>query len=231
MSVHHTSEPSPLDPEALLPRFGRSEQHVSGYTEPGHEVYARLFTPLALPDGRQTSWASVAEEVGLSLHSEITWGEISGVVSGRSLDVHPTEGYLYQETVSRILSGLAPAGEISFDESLYALWEGYAGELDERLIADSIEIPSRETGFLRDGAFRLLRSTPSWALTRTVIQRVHFPAAFWSPDRHFVLAAPLYHDSYYLSASRALFDRLVAEGSELLEIDRETVLPSAEYWD
>lgn len=111
-------------------------------------------------------------------------------------------------------------------QTRFALWEGYAGEIDASLQEATTAIPVTGHTFLCQGSYRLLTARLDWALTRTDQQHFHVPAAIWTTDRSFVLASALYHDSFYLSCSRATFRTAQDAGLDVLEIDPEMSLPS-----
>jgi hypothetical protein len=111
-------------------------------------------------------------------------------------------------------------------QTRFALWEGYAGEIDAPLHDATVPVPATGQGFLCRGSYRLFTARLDWVLTRTDQQHFHFPAAIWPTDRFFVLASALYQDSLYLSCSRETFTTARAAGLDLLEIDPDMSLPS-----
>jgi len=211
-----------------LPDFGPDTSRVSGFTEPGHDVYARLFLPLAYPGSHHyIPWRVVVEHVGLSFDAYTTWDDVvrAAVDQGRGWEL--PRGTVDDATARSLVGVLARqvAGGVA-TSTCFALWEGHAGEIDAALRDSSAPVPATGENFLCDGSHRLFTARMDWALTRTDRQHFRFPAAMWPLDRSFLLASALYQDSYYLSCSRATFTAVRAAGLDLLEIDSDVPLPS-----
>ena len=210
-----------------LPGFGWDTSKVSGFTEPGHEVNARLFLPLARQGAQQyVPWRVASEQVGLSFGALTTWDELVRAADGDPAWEIP-RGTVDDATARALTGALArPSTDGAAVSAWFALWEGYAGEIDTSLHDATTPIPATGQNFLCDGSYRLLTAPLGWALTRTDQQRLHFPVAVWPADRSFVLASAIYQDSFYLSCSRETFTVVRAAGLELLEIDPDMPLPS-----
>lgn len=210
-----------------LPGFDPDTSKVSGFTEPGHEVYARLFLPFELCGTRQyLLWRVAAEQAGLPLGALTTWDDLQQA-AGRNPAWELPRATIDDTTARALVKALArQSRDGAAAPTWFALWEGYTGEIDASLRDVTTLIPATGQTFLCDGSYHLLTARLDWALTRTRHRRVHFPAAIWPTDRSFVLATALYQDSFYLSCSRETFATLQAAGLDLLEIDPDVPLPS-----
>jgi hypothetical protein len=137
----------------------------------------------------------------------------------------PQQGCIDERTVKDLI-GVIRDRTRRADITHYALWEGYAGEIDSSLREQSEPIPAGEGHYLRDGSFRLFTSDLAWARSRCRERGYRFPVAVWPHDKAFTLASWLYQDSYYLSSDRETLALLQAAGLDVLQIAREDLLPS-----
>ena len=210
-----------------LPDFDPDVSRVSGFTEPGHEICARLFLPLARSGThRYIPWHVAAEQAGRALHALTTWDDLAHAADV-GLAWEPPSGTIDDVTAQALVGALAqqlPDGAAT--STRFALWEGHAGEIGAPLHDVITPVPASGQNFLCDGSFQLLTARLDWVLTRTDQHHCHLPAAIWPADRSFVLASALYQDSFYLSCSRTTFIAVRAAGLDVLEIDPEAPLPS-----
>ena len=96
--------------------------HVSELLPPRYESYLRLFHPFVpwtsrkadlVPEGQSRRWESLAQEAGVSFHSELTWTSLEPVVpilpdGGRRYATY--EGQIERSTAKRLLAVLAASG-------------------------------------------------------------------------------------------------------------------------
>lgn len=209
-----------------FPHFGTDAARVAGYTEPGHEVFARVFSPLLFSAGTYAKWSAASASVGVELVGTTRWEEVCLAGRARGVDVgRPQQGTVDERTVEALISVLGARTQRARG-TYFALWQGYAGEIDPQLYRESVLIPPSGDNYLFDGSFRLFHADLAWARTRCYEKRRRFPVAVWPADRSFVLATALYQDSYYLSADRRTLALLQEAGLDALEISREELLPS-----
>jgi hypothetical protein len=199
---------------------------VAGYTEPHHEVVARIFVPLSMADGGYLTWSGAARSLGIDLTATTRWDELADAARARGVDIGvPQQGCIDERTVKDLI-GVIRDRTRRPDVTHYALWEGYAGEIDSSLREQSEPIPAGEGHYLRNGSFRLFTSDLAWARSRSRERGYRFPVAVWPHDKAFTLASWLYQDSYYLSSDRETLALLQAAGLDALQIAREDLLPS-----
>ncbi len=212
-----------------FPNFGPDISRVSGFIELGHDVYARLFLPLERTGtGHYVPWRVAAKRFGLVFDAYTTWDNLSLAVAAETgIGWELPRGTADDKTVHALVEAIATESVMgAATPTSFALWEGYAGDIDETLRESSIPIPATGANFLCDWSYRLLTARLDWTLTRTNEHRRRFPTAVWPADRSFVLASPPYQDSIYVSCSRAMFGAACAAGLDLLEIDPDAPLPS-----
>ncbi len=210
-----------------LPRFGADRSKVSGFTEPGHDVYARVFVPLELSGtGQYIPWSIAARQTGTPLRALTTWDDVERA-AGRDPAWQLPRGTVDDRTARALVRALARQGQDGAQAPIqFALWEGYAGEIDGLRDVSPSAVPVTGHSFLGDGSFHLLTAPLDWVMTRTRSHRVHFPVALWPDDHAFVVATGLYQDSLYLSCSRELFAAARAAGLDLVDIDPDVPVPS-----
>lgn len=212
-----------------LPAFGLDPALVAGYTEPGHEVYARVFLPLGISGTeRYLPWSQVAEQVGIPLSPTLTAYTLLAAGAGGGARWELPSGILDLATAQALVRALARESAAGH-EAGFAVWEGYGGDMVSALLDASAPIPAAGLNYLQDGSFRLVHQDLAWLLPRLYPHRA--PVAFWTADHRTVLAGPLYLDSYYLSGDRATLTALRDADLDVLEIDRNTPLPAVEPWD
>lgn len=213
-----------------LPAFGPDPTRVAGYTEPGHEVYARVFLPLEISGTeRYRPWSEAARQAGIPLSPTLTGYTLLAADADGDPRWELPSGILDLATAQALTRALTRESAAGY-EAGFALWEGYGGDIDSALLDASAPIPAAGLNYLQDGSFHLVHHDLSWLLTR-VSPHHHAPVAFWTADHRTVLAGPLYLDSYYLSGDQATLSALRGTDLEVLEIDRDTPLPTAEPWD
>lgn len=208
-----------------LPYFGQDVARVAGYTEPSHDVYSRIFSPLMLAGGKPLKWSRASALVGVQLLATTRWDELELASHGHAIDIGgPQQGTVDKSTVDAVIQVVGH--KVRSERAYFALWQGYAGELNPQLERESVLIPPHGENYLCDGSFRLFSAELVWARTRCYERRYHFPVAVWPEDRAFTLATALYQDSYYMSSDREVLALLQEAGVDALEISRDELLPS-----
>ena len=212
-----------------LPAFGPDPTRIAGYTEPGHEVCARVFLPLEISGTeRYRPWSQAARQAGIPLSPTLTGYTLLSAGTGGTPRWELPSGILDIATAQALVRALT-RDSTAGHEARFAVWEGYGGDIDPALHDVSAPIPATGQCYLQDGSFHLVHQDLAWLLPRLHPHRA--PVAFWTADRRVVLAGPLYLDSYYLSGDRATLIALREAGLEVLELDRDTPLPAVEPWD
>jgi len=215
-----------LDWPLSLPAFGLDRARVSGYTVHGFEAYARCLIPLETDNESYVRWSAVAAALGISLSPLTSWDDLK--IAGRSSGVsvpRMQRGTVDSRTIERLIAGLGQ-GLTSSKQTYFALWDGYAAEVDGTLAQKSALIPIAEGNYLQDGSFRLFKADLTWVRERSAERGVRFPVAMWAEDGTFVWASALYQDSWYVSCGRAILDSMRGAGLDCLDIDRKDLLPS-----
>jgi hypothetical protein len=208
-----------------LSRFDADVSLVAGYTEPRHAVFARVFVPLIVAEGRYLPWSAAASAVGVELVGTTHWDELRLAAEARAVDIGtPQQGTVDASTINALMRVLAQAGSTRM--SHFALWEGYAGEIDASIHDQSTGIPQGVGHYLLDGSYRVFTGELGWAETRCAENGYRFPVAVWPDDGSFALASARYQDSYYLSADQQTLSLLQRAGVDALEITRDEPLPS-----
>jgi hypothetical protein len=107
------------------------------------------------------------------------------------------------------------------------LWDVYA---DSDPGVGAVPIPAVAGGNRwQDGSHRRARvALESLSLFEAGYPLTRFPVAFFPPDGSFLVAAPGYSDSLFVSGSPELMARLADGGLELLEARREDPLPTGD---
>lgn len=212
--------------QAMLPEFGDDATRVAGYTEPNHEVFARIFSPLSLPGGAHLKWSTASAAVDVHLSGTTRWDELDLSSRARGVDIGvPQQGAIDRRTVEELVRVLGGRTRYAH-RTHFALWQGYGGEIDSQLHDESVLIPPGGLSYLCDGSFRLFTAELAWAQTRCHQRGFRFPVAVWPADEAFTLATALYQDSYYLSSDRRTLTLLQDAGVDALEISRDELLPS-----
>ena len=217
----------------ILPQFGEDLTVVGGYCTEDQPIVARVFLPLDLVTSGGThfqSWSTASSLAGVELTGTTRWRDLHQLAGRRGNSIGKTQfaampaGQLNR--LVAVLSSVAPRPE----RVGYALWAGYAGDLDEWLMQATSLIGPDAPGFLKDGSFYKYVDDLGWAASRSLEDGMRLPAAIWDASFNFVLASPLYHDSFYLTCSDDVFQRLREMGIELIVADRDAVLASEEVW-
>jgi len=211
-----------------VPSFGLDLDRVVAYSTADQPIVGRLFVPLETSVwGAYQSWTDAARIAAVELTATTRWTDIRAAAAQRAFEVgRPQVGTINRQAIQTLVSVL---GRVVSDtrQTRFALWGGYGGEIDAALREEIRQIPKRDRGsFLSDGSYVAIQRDIDWAVGRSLEAGFRFPVAMWSPTLDFVVAAPIYQDSYYVTCGSEIFEGLRAGGLEVLEIDRELVLPS-----
>ena len=150
-----------------LPSFGRDTAVVSGYLAAGYEAYLRLFMPLDSAEG-PVRWSALLAGGEAALRGDLRFfDDIDPAVRERR-GLELTCGKSDAGWRAR-LAGVLSEHTSTPDDMRYALWPGYAGELDAmagRLTPRAR--PARAKSFRVTRALsRGVRSQPSWGASCT----------------------------------------------------------------
>lgn len=221
-----------------LPSFGRDTAVVSGYLAAGYEAYLRLFMPLDSAEG-PVRWSALLAGGEAALRGDLRFfDDIDPAVRERR-GLELTCGKSDAGWRAR-LAGVLSEHTSAPDDMRYALWPGYAGELDavagrltplpsvpgavhsgEALPGRLGEVSPGASGAFPRGTFPaelgcLLYRGP---LEVVGVDVDYPPCALWPRDGSFVLAQWIYHDSVYVSGSRELAAALVDGGFDVAPVD------------
>ena len=216
-----------------LPSFGRDTAVVSGYLAAGYEAYLRLFMPLDSAEG-PVRWSALLAGGEAALRGDLRFfDDIDPAVRERR-GLELTCGKSDAGWRAR-LAGVLSGHTATPDDMRYALWPGYAGELDAmagRLTplpsapgeARSGEVLPGNSGAFPRGTFPaelgcLLYRGPLEVVGVDVDHVGYLPCALWPRDGSFVLAQWIYDDSVYVSGSRKLAAALADGGFDVAPVD------------
>ncbi len=186
------------------PQFGTELSTVSGFTVPGYQVYLRVLAAFeAVGNTPTTTWSELAAARGLALRADTSCWDLGLDRSSDGSDgLLPAYGYWSAKHLASLAVALATATTPE-EPCTWVTWDGYAGD---RVLAEA----SRRTTKLDLGNWispataheqeRPLR----WLASRSRENGNHIPLAGWPSSHAWVLAAPIDHDSLYISCSTEL---------------------------
>lgn len=217
------------DPDWKVPDFGIEPDRVAGYSTADQPVVCRLFIPLETSVWLEyQSWSDAARVAGVELTAGTRWKDLMSAAAQRGAEIgRPQVGTVDRQTIQLLISTLGAVVPDTSRRTIFALWTGCAGEIDDELRADACDIPKQEDGgnFLADGSYVAIERDINWVRLRSLEAGFRFPVAMWSLTWEFIVAAPIYQDSYYVTCSEKVFETLERR-LEVFRIDRECLLPS-----
>lgn len=215
------------DERDLLESIGSDDSRVGGFTSEITETTARLFLPASGEWGRPVSWTELAETCGEPFSAKLRWSTLeNGRLTDNEEDITPAEGLMDHTYIHSLVEVLKT--EVAADTQIrYALWPGYA---EVQVDFPDLEpwAPTAGSDHGRDwfGGLEVTTASLDWILEQSLKPGFHFPVLWWPTDGAFLFANPIYHDSMYFSGPVTIRDAMRTAGIELLEISRETELPS-----
>jgi hypothetical protein len=209
-----------------LPVVGESAELVSGFCAGNHVEVSRVFVPLEREEFEFVSWRELASSVGCEIHALSRWRDIAVRLDpSAERNLTPASGSCDQATATRLTRALCTTPP-EVTEGTYALWPGYAGELDDFNV-DQLFTYSDPAPLGRYGGLAIVRRPLTWLLSRTVEHwRVHAPVYVWPDDGSFLISCPIYSNSLYVSGPAGVTKALSRAGLEAFGIPRSSLLPS-----
>jgi hypothetical protein len=190
--------------------------HVDELLPQGYGRYLRLFHPFvpwasepaeAVPKGSRRSWQSLAQEAGVTFHSELSWRSLEPVVplvtdGGRRYSVY--EGQLESFTANRLLTALVATGPAQPVFFVYS----HPGCL--------IATPNHEPLAFRGLAEEL-------DVVREAAGQAPGPTYIWPEDRRWLVTTDADLVSTYVACDIEAAESLMADGElEVLAVTRNT---------
>ncbi|WP_084129309.1 hypothetical protein [Demequina sp. NBRC 110055] len=204
------------------PVTGSVRGHVASLGPVDAESMTRVFLPIEGEDDVTLTWREVA---GVdALDPEVRFQEL--VPDYEERDVFPWSAAVPVDVVERLLAALADAG-LSGPVDLVG-WDVYAEDrLWRSLGARSVEFAYGATRW-HDGDHARLAEQPLESLLSWAGNMAFFPVAVIPASHEWMIGAPGYSDSLYVSGPWALRQALEERGLEVATVDRRSTasLPS-----
>lgn len=211
------------------PAVGRDASLVSSVADARLPVVSRLFLPVLGPCETRSLWAPLYRWSGRSLEPGSRWDEFASPGNRIAASYDPQSGTVDAATLAVVLDALRALHETT--EVDIVLWDVYA-EPDSGV--GSVQIPAAAGGTRwQDGFHRRARVPLDRLLLFAGEDGTRFPVALFpfTPghrDGAFLVAAPGYSDSLFVSGTPELMARLAAGGLELLEARCDDPLPTGD---
>ncbi len=205
------------------PVTGSVSGHVSSLGPVDSESMTRVFLPVVMPDGEFSTWRDVA---GIDdIHPEARFQDL--VPDHEARDVFPCSATVPVDVVERLLAALADAG-LSGPVDLVG-WDVYAEDrLWRSLGARTVDFAYGMTRWHDGNHARLNGQALESLITFSDERNRFFPVAVIAASHEWMIGAPGYSDSLYVSGSWALRRALEEHGLEVATVDRRSTayLPS-----
>lgn len=212
------------------PPVGLKASRVSSVADEDLPVVSRVFLPLEGGADTRSQWAPLYRWLGQTLDAGSRWEDLAPPERSAAGAYTPVSGTVDGGTLAVIVDALwALYGTTEVD---IVLWDVYA---DDDVGMGAVPIPAVAGGNRWQDGFHRRARVPleSLSLFKDRYPRTRFPVAFFAsaPERRhgaFLVAAPGYSDSLFVSGTAELMTRLAEGGLEILEARRDDVLPTGD---
>lgn len=204
------------------PVTGSVRGHVASLGPVDAESMTRVFLPIEGEHGATLTWREVADVDRLD--ADVRFQEL--VPDHEARDMFPWSAAVPVDVVERLLAALADVG-LSGPVDLVG-WDVYADDrLWRSLGARSVEFAYGATRW-HDGDHARLAEQPLESLLSWAGNMAFFPVAVIPASHEWMIGAPGYSDSLYVSGPWALRQALEERGLEVATVDRRSTayLPS-----
>ena len=212
------------DSIVVLPRVGPDDARVAGFSTGEHERVVRVLLPGIGAEDRAHTWSELATAAGVELAGSLRWSELLRHVPSPLRDELYEASGRCEPTLVAVLVGVLTAATSTPRLCTYALWPGFAGELDGVSVTRPAD--GAAPAVRRSGGLVLHHDGLDWLHERSLGALAHYPVYLWPQDHAFLVACPIYHDSLYVSGPASLAASLARAGLDVVDVTRELPLPS-----